>query len=90
MPTWTYIDAFLKAPLLLCSILYSDWQIYGLHTFIRSIETPRDEFIFYSKRLIRLLIEFALSLLPFKVRIVHSALNYTGKWTLVCDVDDIF
>ena len=27
----------------------------------------RDEFIFYSKRLMRLLIEFALSLLPFKV-----------------------
>jgi len=28
----------------------------------------RDEFIFYSKRLMRLLIEFALSMLPFKVR----------------------
>jgi len=30
-------------------------------------DTTRDEFIFYSKRLMRLLIEFALSMLPFKV-----------------------
>jgi len=30
-------------------------------------EISRDEFIFYSKRLMRLLIEFALSMLPFKV-----------------------
>lgn len=42
-------------------------QIKGLHTFIRNKDTPRDEFIFYSKRLIRLVIEYALSLLPFKV-----------------------
>jgi len=31
-------------------------------------EITRDEFIFYSKRLMRLLIEYALSMLPFKVR----------------------
>lgn len=42
-------------------------QTQGLHTFIRNKDTPKDEFIFYSKRLIRLVIEFALSLLPFKV-----------------------
>ena len=42
-------------------------QVRGLHTFIRNKDTPRDEFIFYSRRLIRLTIEFALSLLPFKV-----------------------
>lgn len=42
-------------------------QIKGLHTFIRNKETYRDEFIFYSKRLIRLVIEYALSLLPFEV-----------------------
>lgn len=33
----------------------------------RNKETSRDEFIFYSKRLMRLLIEHALSLLPFQV-----------------------
>jgi len=43
-------------------------QIKGLHTFIRNKETYRDEFIFYSKRLIRLVIEYALSLLPFEVQ----------------------
>lgn len=42
------------------------FQIKGLHTFIRNASTPRDEFIFYSKRLIRLVLEYALSLLPFK------------------------
>lgn len=49
-------------------ILKSTPQIRGIHTFIRNKDTPRDEFIFYSKRLIRLLIEYALSLLPFEVR----------------------
>merc|ERR1712098_16360 len=38
----------------------------GLHTYIRNRDTPRDEFIFYSKRLIRLVIEYSLSLLPYK------------------------
>lgn len=42
-------------------------QIKGIHTIIRDHETTRDEFIFYSKRLIRLLIEFALTLLPYTV-----------------------
>lgn len=42
-------------------------QIKGIHTFIRNKDTPRDEFIFYSKRLMRLLIEYALAELPFKV-----------------------
>lgn len=44
-------------------------QIKGLHTFIRNKETARDEFVFYSQRLMRLVIEYALSLLPFKVNI---------------------
>ncbi len=42
-------------------------QIKLLHTIIRNKETNRDEFIFYSNRLMRLLIEYALSLLPFDV-----------------------
>lgn len=48
-------------------LLPSTPQIRGLHTFIRNKDTPRDEFIFYSKRLIRLVIEHALTLLPFMV-----------------------
>ncbi|XP_043591584.1 uridine-cytidine kinase-like 1 isoform X2 [Bombus pyrosoma] len=56
-------------------------QIKGLHTFIRNKETYRDEFIFYSKRLIRLVIEYALSLLPFEdVRVeTPQGVLYHGK-----------
>ncbi|KAJ1529518.1 hypothetical protein ONE63_006291 [Megalurothrips usitatus] len=62
-------------------LLPSTPQICGLHTFIRNKETPRDEFIFYSKRLIRLVIEYALSLLPFKEVIVETpqGVLYEGK-----------
>jgi uridine kinase len=56
-------------------------QIKGLHTFIRNANTSRDEFIFYSNRLIRLVIEYALSLMPFKDVSVDTpqGLTYTGK-----------
>lgn len=50
------------------NLLSSTPQIIGMHTIIRNKDTTRDEFIFYSKRLMRLLIEYALSFLPFKVR----------------------
>ena len=53
-------------------ILPSTPQIRGLHTYIRNRETSRDEFIFYSKRLIRLVIEYSLSLLPFHSVSVHT------------------
>ncbi|XP_054617745.1 uridine-cytidine kinase-like 1 isoform X4 [Dunckerocampus dactyliophorus] len=48
------------------SVLKSTPQVRGMHTIIRNKETSRDEFIFYSKRLMRLLIEHALSFLPLK------------------------
>ncbi|XP_022349696.1 uridine-cytidine kinase-like 1 isoform X9 [Enhydra lutris kenyoni] len=48
------------------SVLKSTPQVRGMHTIIRDKETSRDEFIFYSKRLMRLLIEHALSFLPFQ------------------------
>uniref|UniRef100_A0A8D3ARH2 uridine/cytidine kinase n=1 Tax=Scophthalmus maximus TaxID=52904 RepID=A0A8D3ARH2_SCOMX len=46
------------------SVLASSPQVGGLHTIIRNKETSRDKFIFYSKRLMRLLIEHALTFLP--------------------------
>lgn len=62
-------------------LLPSTPQIKGLHTFIRNRHTSRDEFIFYSKRLIRLVIEYALSLFPFKETIVETpqGVTYTGS-----------
>ncbi|GIY03369.1 uridine-cytidine kinase-like 1 [Caerostris extrusa] len=62
-------------------ILPSTSQIKGLYTFIRDKNTSRDEFIFYSKRLMRLLIEFSLSLLPFKAITIETpqGIPYQGK-----------
>ncbi|XP_021568905.1 uridine-cytidine kinase-like 1 [Carlito syrichta] len=47
----------------------------------RDKETNRDEFIFYSKRLMRLLIEHALSFLPFQDCVVQTpqGQDYAGK-----------
>lgn len=69
-------------------IIPSTPQIVGMHTFIRNKETSRDEFIFYSKRLMRLLIEFALSFLPFKDVQVETpqGVAYFGKR---CDSDKV-
>ncbi|XP_039755454.1 uridine-cytidine kinase-like 1 [Pararge aegeria] len=63
-------------------------QVQGLHTFIRNKDTPRDEFIFYSKRLMRLVIEFALSLLPYSEHAVDTpqGFSYTGR---KCNVEKI-
>ncbi|CAM4876238.1 unnamed protein product [Rotaria socialis] len=66
-------------------------QIKYLHTIIRNRLTGRDEFIFYSKRLMRVLIEYALSLLPFEDVSVETpqGLFYKGKkhvYANVCGV----
>lgn len=58
-------------------LLPSTPQIKGLHTFIRNQETSRDEFIFYSNRLIRLVIEYALGLMPFKEVKVEAPQGHT-------------
>ncbi|XP_041831055.1 uridine-cytidine kinase-like 1 isoform X2 [Melanotaenia boesemani] len=63
------------------SVLESTPQVRGMHTIIRNKETNRDEFIFYSKRLMRLLIEHALSFLPLKPISVETPQGgvYEGK-----------
>ncbi|XP_037771349.1 uridine-cytidine kinase-like 1 isoform X5 [Chelonia mydas] len=68
------------------SVLKSTPQVRGMHTIIRNKETSRDEFIFYSKRLMRLLIEHALSFLPFQSCTVqtpqgedYEGRSYSGK-----------
>lgn len=74
----SYIDQPMPESL---HLLPSTPQIKGLHTFIRNQETSRDEFIFYSNRLIRLVIEYALGLMPFKQQKVDTPQNvaYDGK-----------
>ncbi|XP_042638719.1 uridine-cytidine kinase-like 1 [Orycteropus afer afer] len=63
------------------SVLKNTPQVRGMHTIIRDKETSRDEFIFYSKRLMRLLIEHALSFLPFQDCVVQTpqGQDYSGK-----------
>ncbi|KAM8864197.1 uridine-cytidine kinase-like 1a isoform 2-T3 [Spinachia spinachia] len=63
------------------SVLASTPQVKGLHTIIRNKRTSRDEFIFYSKRLMRLLIEHALTLLPSQPCVVQTpqGCEYEGR-----------
>lgn len=63
-------------------------QIKGMHTIIRDKNVSRDEFIFYSKRLMRLLLEFALSSFPFENIEVETAqdVKYNGKKMKSCDI----
>ncbi|XP_072557898.1 uridine-cytidine kinase-like 1 isoform X1 [Paramormyrops kingsleyae] len=63
------------------SVLESTPQVRGMHTIIRNKDTTRDEFIFYSKRLMRMLIEHALSFLPSQPHVVKTPQghDYEGK-----------
>uniref|UniRef100_A0A3P8SJ75 Uridine-cytidine kinase n=1 Tax=Amphiprion percula TaxID=161767 RepID=A0A3P8SJ75_AMPPE len=56
-------------------------SVNGKHILVQNKETSRDEFIFYSKRLMRLLIERALSFLPSQVHIVQTPQgeDYEGR-----------
>jgi len=73
--------------------LRSNNQIKGLQTIIRDRQTNRSDFIFYSDRLIRLVIEEALNYLPFqpKTIITPTGSEYQGlEWTQnICGVSII-
>jgi len=71
-------------------VLKPTYQIKGLQTIIRDKTTSREDFIFYSDRLIRLLIEEGLSYLPFREKTVITPTDheYRGvEWaTGLCGV----
>ncbi|SCW03519.1 LAFE_0G12266g1_1 [Lachancea fermentati] len=50
-------------------------QLLGLYTIIRDRDTKRPDFIFYSDRIIRLLVEEGLNHLPVTPRTVETATN---------------
>jgi len=50
----------------LCSVLPQSPQLVALHTIIRDASCSREDFIFYSDRLIRLLVEEGLNHLPYE------------------------
>ncbi|KAG5090840.1 hypothetical protein JHK82_049618 [Glycine max] len=46
-------------------VIQSTFQIRGMHTLIRDAKTTKHDFVFYSDRLIRLVVEHGLGHLPF-------------------------
>eukprot|EP01126_Amoeba_proteus_P020063 TRINITY_DN2050_c0_g2_i10.p1 TRINITY_DN2050_c0_g2~~TRINITY_DN2050_c0_g2_i10.p1 ORF type:complete len:221 (+),score=25.62 TRINITY_DN2050_c0_g2_i10:777-1439(+) len=72
-------------------LLRQTTQLLGLHTIIRNKATSREDFIFYSDRLNRLLIEEGLCQLPFSKKVVTTPTGrvYTGiefNHTKICGV----
>ncbi|CAI0456423.1 unnamed protein product [Linum tenue] len=46
-------------------VFFSTFQIGGMHTLIRDMQTTNHDFVFYADRLIRLVVEYGLGHLPF-------------------------
>eukprot|EP01126_Amoeba_proteus_P020062 TRINITY_DN2050_c0_g2_i1.p1 TRINITY_DN2050_c0_g2~~TRINITY_DN2050_c0_g2_i1.p1 ORF type:complete len:144 (+),score=12.90 TRINITY_DN2050_c0_g2_i1:76-507(+) len=72
-------------------LLRQTTQVLGLHTIIRNKATSREDFIFYSDRLNRLLIEEGLCQLPFTKKVVTTPTErvYNGiefNHTKICGV----
>ncbi|GMI93972.1 uridine kinase/uracil phosphoribosyltransferase 1, uridine/cytidine kinase 1, URIDINE KINASE-LIKE 1 [Hibiscus trionum] len=61
-------------------VIQSTFQIRGMHTLIRDREISKHDFVFYSDRLIRLVVEHGLGRLPFteKQVITPTGSIYTG------------
>ncbi|XP_073135154.1 uridine/cytidine kinase UKL1, chloroplastic [Henckelia pumila] len=61
-------------------VIQSTFQIRGMHTLIRDRDTSKHDFVFYSDRLIRLVVELGLGHLPFteKQVITPTGSAYSG------------
>ncbi|XP_011097715.1 uridine kinase-like protein 3 isoform X2 [Sesamum indicum] len=61
-------------------VIQSTFQIRGMHTLIRDSQSTKHDFVFYSDRLIRLVVEHGLGHLPFteKQVITPTGSVYTG------------
>ncbi|XP_061336976.1 uridine kinase-like protein 5 [Gastrolobium bilobum] len=61
-------------------LMFSTFQIKGMHTLIRDVRTTKHDFVFYSDRLIRLVVEHGLGHLPFteKQVITPTGSVYSG------------
>lgn len=60
-------------------ILPADTTVKSIETILRDNTTSRDDFIFYSDRLVRLLIESALNFTPFTEKEVITPVNHNYK-----------
>ncbi|CAA2976245.1 uridine kinase 5 [Olea europaea subsp. europaea] len=61
-------------------VIYSTFQIKGMHTLVRDAKTTKHDFVFYADRLIRLVVEHGLGHLPFteKQIITPTGSVYSG------------
>jgi uridine kinase len=50
----------------LVQVIPSNFQIRGMHTIVRDRETSTADYVFYSDRLLRLVVEASLGHLPFR------------------------
>ncbi|KAG8502877.1 hypothetical protein CXB51_000692 [Gossypium anomalum] len=73
-------------------VIQSTFQIRGMHTLIRDSQTTKHDFVFYSDRLIRLVVEHGLGHLPFteKQVITPTESVYTGvDFCKRCELEDV-
>ncbi|KAL1564248.1 Uridine kinase-like protein 5 [Salvia divinorum] len=61
-------------------VIYSTFQIRGMHTLVRDAKTTKHDFVFYADRLIRLVVEHGLGHLPFSEKQINTPTGsvYTG------------
>ena len=62
-------------------------ELKALFTIIRDKNTNRNDFVFYSDRIIRILIEHAINYLPFttKTIITPTGMRYNISFMNICD-----
>jgi uridine kinase len=53
------------------SVMEQTPQVVGMHTIIRNADVSREDFVFYSERLMRVLMEHANSFLPYSTDVVR-------------------
>lgn len=80
------LDGLHKGPIpQSCHVIKQTNQVKSMHTIIRNKDTAHSDFVFYAERLMKHLVEYTLSFLPFKDKIVATAgtLSYKG-----CHIDE--
>mmetsp|Transcript_6581 Transcript_6581/g.19659 ORF Transcript_6581/g.19659 Transcript_6581/m.19659 type:complete len:576 (+) Transcript_6581:146-1873(+) len=74
-------------------VLPPHFQIRGMHTIIRDRTVSRSDFVFYSDRIIRLVVEHALGYLPFKEHQIETPTGETYRgvsfYSKICGVSMI-
>lgn len=53
-------------------VIPSNFQIRGMHTILRNVESSKNDFVFYADRLNRLVVEHGLGHLPFREKMVYT------------------